>query len=214
MRVQRGLVKWIFNFLINQLRMLKAIKAEEIAVDSTLIKAYAKPRKDCKCSDIDAKWGYDAMGRRVLGYKVHLACDADAELPLSFKVTGANVHDSKEYHYLLNDIYEREMKFRHVIADAGYDSKENYELTIEKYGAIPIIAPNRRNAKGGIEEPLEGWKDLYRKRASIERVFSRLKEELYLKTLKVRGLWRVTVHVSISLITMLSVAVVAVRAGN
>ena len=37
---------------------------------------------------------------------------------------------------------------------------------------------------------------LYGKRWAVERIFSRLKEELGIKMIKVRGLWKVYIHVS------------------
>lgn len=44
-------------------------------------------------------------------------------------------------------------------------------------------------------------------------MFSRLKEELGLRIVKVRGLWRVSVHVALSLIAMLAVALSAMEIG-
>ena len=60
----------------------------------------------------------------------------------------------------------------------------------------------------------ELWKTLCRKRSSAERVNSRLKEELALKDLKVRGLNNVRIHVAFSLIAMLTVALAAFKTGN
>jgi hypothetical protein len=54
---------------------------------------------------------------------------------------------------------------------------------------------------------------LFRKRWSIERLFGRVKEWLLLDGLRVRGLAQVSIHVSLSLISMLAVAVSAVRLG-
>lgn len=54
---------------------------------------------------------------------------------------------------------------------------------------------------------------LFRRRLSIERLFGRAKEWLMLGGLKVRGLAQVSIHVSLSLISMLAVAVSAVRLG-
>ena len=51
-------------------------------------------------------------------------------------------------------------------------------------------------------------------RGAVERVISRLKEELSLKSVKVRTLDRVRVHVAFSLIAMLAVALVAIKSGN
>ena len=55
---------------------------------------------------------------------------------------------------------------------------------------------------------------LFRKRWSIERLFGRAKEWLLLDGLMVRGLAQVSIHVSLSLISMLAVAVSAVRLGS
>jgi len=86
------------------------------------------------------------------------------------------------------------------------------------------IALNKRNRQGEntrdfeaylpIERGTELWKSLYRKREAVERVISRLKEELTLKSIKVRGLERVEAHIVISLITMLSIALVVIKTGN
>jgi hypothetical protein len=54
---------------------------------------------------------------------------------------------------------------------------------------------------------------LFRKRWSIERLFGRAKDWLLLDCLRVRGLTQVSIHVSLSLISMLVVAVTAVRFG-
>jgi len=60
----------------------------------------------------------------------------------------------------------------------------------------------------------ELWKSLYNKRGAVERIKSRLKEELCLKAVKVRSLDKVRVHAAISLITMLCAALVALKTGN
>ena len=54
---------------------------------------------------------------------------------------------------------------------------------------------------------------MFRKRWSIERLFGRAKNWLLLDGLRVRGLAQVGIHVSLSLISMLAVAVTAVRTG-
>lgn len=54
-------------------------------------------------------------------------------------------------------------------------------------------------------------KRIYRKRMSIERVNSRLKEQLGLNKHRVRRLRNITVHVLLCIISMLLVAVAALR---
>jgi transposase len=152
-----------------------------------------------------------------------LVCDAELELPLAFTVTPANVYDNQECFTLLSKIAKGGIKFEYVIADAGYDTKDNYYLISHIYHAVPIIAMNRRNLKKSTREfesylPIKRdtdlWKSLYQKRGAVERVFSRLKEELALKMVKVRGINNMKTHVATSLITMICVALVAIKSGN
>lgn len=221
-RVGADATEQLFYYLVKRIKELKSI-GELIAVDSTSLKGYAHFWKNRVCSDPDAKWGYSPTTEWVFGYKVHLAVDAESELPLAFTVTPANIYDSKEYPKILETLIQKGLQPKTVLADAGYDSKENYRLAL-KCGAVPIIAINKRNLKKKntrdferdlpIQRNSELWKSLYRKRSSAERVISRLKEELALKDLKVRGLDNVRIHVAFSLIAMLTVALVAFKTGN
>lgn len=220
-RVGADATEQLFYYLVGRIRELKNI-GELIAVDSTPLKGYAHFWKNRECSDPDAKWGYSPTTEWVFGYKVHIAVDAKSELPLAFTVTPANISDSKEYPKILEILAQQGVQPRITLADAGYDSKENYHLTL-KYGATPIIAINKRNLKKNtrdferdlpIQRNSELWKSLYRKRSSAERVISRLKEELALKDVKVRGLDNIRIHVAFSLIAMLTVALAAFETGN
>ena len=112
------------------------------------------------------------------------------------------------------------IRFRTVLADAQYNSV-NVRNAAEWLGAEPII-PVRRDSR--VEAVLRVGRDfvargskrilrLFRKRWSIERLFGRAKEWLLLDGLRVRGLAQVSIHVSLSLISMLAVAVSAVRLG-
>jgi len=212
----------IFHEFVKQIENTKPT-GNVVAIDSTLVNGYARDWKKRKCSDSDAAWGYSTTKEWVFGYKVHIACDAESELPIGFTITPANRYDSVEYPAILEDLIERGIRPKVIIADAGYDTKENYYLAL-KNGAIPIIAFNRRNLKKKTTRDFETelpiqrntgqWKSLYKKRSAIERIISRLKEELDLKAIKVRGLDRVKVHVAISLISMLVVAMVAHKSGN
>lgn len=51
------------------------------------------------------------------------------------------------------------------------------------------------------------WKRLYKRRSAVERVNSRLKENLLLDDLKVRGLPKVKVRIGLNLLVMLAIAV-------
>jgi len=213
----------IFNELIAQINRERPI-GKTIAIDSTLLKGYARCWKNRSCSDPDAEWGISTRKEWVFGYKLHVVCDVDLELPIGFSVTPANVYDSTECLNLLERLTKRGIKIEYAIADAGYDTKDNYYLITNIYHAVPIIALNRRNLRKKetrdfeeylpIKRETEQWRFLYRKRSAVERVFSRLKEELALKSIKVRRIEWVKIHIAISLITMLCVALVAIRSEN
>jgi hypothetical protein len=58
------------------------------------------------------------------------------------------------------------------------------------------------------------WKGLYRKRASVEREFGRLKNEWGLKPLRVRGLERVRLHADLTVLTKLACTLSRARASS
>ena len=55
------------------------------------------------------------------------------------------------------------------------------------------------------------WGDLYRRRASVEREFGRLKHDYALTPLRVRGLDRVQLHTDLTMLAALSVALARAR---
>jgi hypothetical protein len=108
-----------------------------------------------------------------------------------------------------------------AFGDGAYDSCEVYG-ELERRGIEPVI-PVRRDSR--VLDALRVGRDfvakgakrivrLFRKRWSIERLFGRAKEWLLLDGLRVRGLAQVSIHVSLSLISMLTVALSAVRQGT
>ena len=107
-----------------------------------------------------------------------------------------------------------------VLADSQYSSG-NVREAAEWLGAEPVI-PHCRDSrlkdafKIGVDFVSKGAErivKLFRKRWSIGRLFGRAKEWLLLDGLRVRGLVQVSIHVSLSLISMLAVALSAVRLG-
>ena len=56
------------------------------------------------------------------------------------------------------------------------------------------------------------WKRLYRGRAAVEREFGRLKNEYGLTPLRVRGIERVALHVDLTMLARLSLALARARA--
>jgi len=209
----------VFSMLLKQLLKNGAVEGEVVALDSTAIKAYSQRSLDNKSgkSDREARVG---RGRRgfILGYKVHTACCTSSELPLAFTVQPCNMNEKRFIKPLLEKLKDRGISFKTVVADAQYDSAKVRE-TVRECGAEPVI-PYRKSSK--IKHALRVGRDfvvrgvkrlvnLFRKRVSIERVFSRAKEWLLLDHLRVRGLEQAFIHACLSFSAMLTVALTAVR---
>ncbi len=203
----------LFYQFVRQLKELGVVQGRITAVDSTLVPAYSRPKPEHKPSDPDAGWGVRTKGDWVFGYKIHLACDTETELPLAFIVTSGSVADGKILPLLVNRLTGEGFKPRFLVADAGYDSMENRRL-LASHGIVAVIARNPRRHSEPFQPPSPEWQAIYRQRVAAERVNSRLKEELGLKLIKVRGQWRVEVHVALALITMLAVALTAALNGK
>jgi len=209
----------VFSMLLKQLLRFKVVKGEIIAVDSTAVKAYSQRDLENKRgkSDLDARVG---RGRRgfVLGYKVHTACCASSEMPLAFMVEPCNVNEKLCFKPLLEKLKCLGIEFKTVVADAQYDSA-NVRKTVEELGAEPVIPYRKRSKirnalKVGKDFVVHGVKRLvnvFRKRVSVERVFSRAKEWLLLDRLRVRGLEQAFIRACLSFSAMLAVALTAIR---
>ena len=117
-----------------------------------------------------------------MGYKVHLACDGEAEMPLAYTVAPANENDKRHAAPLLREVAEK-VRAEAVICDRQYSSR-SVRRFIEDLGAEPVI-PYPRNQMLGAEGVLrvdrkfrthgpERLRALYSLRSSVERVNSRL----------------------------------------
>ena len=209
----------IFHHLLQKLLESGVILGKVVAIDSTHIKAYSQRSHNNQTgrSDPDARVGRGKRGF-ILGYRVHTACCANSELPIAFKVAPCNENDKTYFKPLLERVHGLGIRFKAVLADAQYSSRKVTEAA-EAYGAEPII-PVRRDSR--VKEVLRVGKDfvvrgarrlveLFRRRMSVERLFSRAKEWLMLGSLRVRGLEQVAIHASLNLTAMLAVALTAAR---
>jgi len=209
----------VFNHLLRRLLDAGAVKGEVVAVDSTHLEAYSQRSHDNKTgrSDPDARVGRGKRGF-ILGYRVHTACCAESEMPLAFTVAPCNENDKTYFKPMLERVKSRGIRFKAVLADAQYSSQKARD-TVQAYGAEPVI-PVRRDSR--VRDALRVGKDfvvrganrlveLFKRRMSVERLFSRAKEWLMLGSLRVRGLEQVCIHASLSLTAMLAVALTAAR---
>jgi len=218
-RVGKERYEKIFSLVLKQLLKHGIIKGEIIAIDSTTVKAYSQRDLENKSgkSDVDARVGRGRRGFQ-LGYKVHTICCANSELPLAFTVEPCNLNDKRAVEPLLGKLRRQHIEFNTVLCDAQYDSTKVRE-TIKEYNAEPVI-PYRKSSKTrnllnvGQNFIVQGVKrlvNLFRKRVSIERVFSRAKEWLLLDRLRVRGLKQTFIHTCLCFTAMITVAYTAAR---
>lgn len=133
-------------------------------IDSTFSKAH---RTACSMkSDGQPR----QIGKSKGGYttKIHLIANID-EKPLAFTITGGEVNDSKEGSRLIAANLDC---MKTLLADKAYDTNEIRDM-LEAKKISPCIPPksNRKNQ-------YQYNKTLYRKRAIIENMFSRLKDWL------------------------------------
>jgi transposase len=97
--------------------------------------------------------------------KIHLATDANG-LPIDFKITGGDVHDSQVAKQLIDTVGEA----TDLIAEKGYDA-EHIRICAKNKNMTPII-PLRSNSKRSNKE---FDKYLYKLRHLVENAFARLK---------------------------------------
>jgi transposase len=177
-------LKRIIDHAVELLVKKGRIKGETVAMDSTFIKACSRRNLDNRTgySDPESRGGR-AIKTRDLGYRLHLAVDARSEMPIAMTVASANENEKK--HSL--ELFKKascHVRPRRLVADPQYSSQSLREEAVKR-GTVPVI-PYPRNQQKGVKGILRidwrfkshGPQELrraYRKRVSVERVFSRLK---------------------------------------
>jgi hypothetical protein len=146
------------------------------------------------------------------GYKLHLDV-ADAQIPISAILTSANVHDINVAIPLMTMSSQR-VTWLYDLMDSAYDG--NVLLAhIRELNHVPIVDPHpRRNGRSRSQlpkllPPLKLAPELapaerirYRERTTVERVFSRLKNEFGGTYIRVRGAAKVMAHLSFALLAL------------
>jgi IS5 family transposase len=200
------------------------IDGEDLAMDATFFKAWSRRDPDDSSvglSDPEARVGRD--GKTFdLGYKAHVAVDSDSDMPLAIVVASANENEKRHVEELMDKASRVIPDIDNVVGDPQYSSQRVRE-TIAGHEAKPVI-PYTSNQKAG-EDGLrvdkkfrvsgpEKEKRLYEVgRASVERINSRL-DYVGLEHFKLRGLRKALFHVLMCVLTLLLVAVAALRLGR
>jgi IS5 family transposase len=199
------------------------IKGEALALDSTFIKAYSRRSLDNRTgySDPESRIGR-AVKSKDLGYRLHLAVDVKSELPVAMIVVSANENEKKHSVSLFKKAATY-VKPRKLLADSQYSTVNLRETALE-CGALPVI-PYPKNQSKGVKGVLrvdkkfrshgpQNFRRAYRKRVTIERVFSRLKNLTSLTQHNLRGLAKVTFHSQLCVLIMLLTAQAAINTHN
>ena len=213
----------IMHTMLDELIDKKAVNGKKVVFDATFIKAYSK--RDLHdnsrgSSDPEARVGRNGKTYE-LGYKLHLAVDAKSELPLAVMVAPANDNEKKHAPELFKKALRATRKrMKLLVADSQYSCRSQRMQAADAgvQAVIPYPINQMRGQKGLLRVDRlfrthgpKRDKRLYRLRSCVERVNSRLKEQLCLGGHRVRGLLRVTAHSLLCLIAMLLNAVAAVR---
>jgi IS5 family transposase len=221
-RIGAERLKKLVGHLIDDLVGCGFIKGLKVVLDSKPLEA--RSRRDPEdpsrgLLDAEARLGRGARGM-IMGYRVHLACDGEAEMPLAYTVAPANENDKRHAALLLREVAER-VRVETMICDRQYSSRRVRGL-IEDLSAEPVI-PYPRNQAPEAGEVLrvdrrfrthgpERLRALYSLRSSVERVNSRL--GTLIDRISSKGLKAAVTQVSYAVLSMLLTAWTSIRTGR
>jgi len=215
-------LKKLASYAVEDLVNCGFIKGLKVVLDSRPLKA--RCRRDRKNPskgwlDKEARLGRGVRGL-IMGYKVHLACDGEAEMPLAFIVAPANENEKRHAIPLLSEVAQK-VRAEAVICDKQYSSWRIREF-VKALGAEPVI-PYPANQKKGVKGVLrvdkkfrvhgpERLRRLYKFKSSVERVNSRLSTLISKITFK--GLKAAAIQVSYAMLSTFFIAWTAIKIGK
>jgi hypothetical protein len=147
--------------------------------------------------DIGTKKNSKGHCEHWIGYKLH-ADVVDGEIPVSFILTSASLHDSQAA-IPLAQMTALRVTSLYDLMDAAYDAE-----TIRRYSRklrhVPLIDNNPRRKEKVLRDPASEVR--YGHRTSVERVFSMLKDNHGGKNIRVRGVKKVMTHLMFGLLVI------------
>jgi len=175
-RIGDETMEQLFQSVVQQLLDKDFLNIHFVAQDGSILQG--------NLDDKQAGWGWDHINEvYVYGYKIHVIVDVFTELPVALSITKANTHDSTQFNKLYNQMKSYDTRFptRFYTADKAFDASSIRKILLSDK-IQPIVKASKVNIKP--QYPLWFLKR-YRKRTSVERFFSRLKEYLDLEKLQV-----------------------------
>lgn len=131
------------------------------------------------------------------GYKLHMDV-ADGQIPISCVLTSASLNDSQVAIPLALLTAQRVTNL-YDLMDTGYDS-EAIRSHSRVLGHVPIIPHQKHGEVEQVMAPHE--KARYRERTTVERVYSRLKDEFGGRWVRVRGWAKVMTHLMFGILAL------------
>jgi hypothetical protein len=150
-----------------------------------------------QCCDVGTKTNSKGSKQAWIGYKLHLDV-ADGQIPISAVLTSASVHDS-QVALPLATLTARRVTSLYDLMDAAYDSG-NIRCHSVSLGHVPIIERVQHGDTPVTMAPHEAAR--FRERTTVERVYSRMKDEFGSKSVRVRGHAKVMGHLMFGLLAL------------
>jgi len=177
-RIGEETMEQLFQNVVQQLLDKEFLGIHFVAQDGSLLEGNP--------DDKQGNWGWDHIHEAyIYGYKIHVIVDVFTELPVAISITKANTHDSTQFSklYTILKSYDTRFPTRFYAADKAFDSSG-----IRKVLLNDKVQPIVKASKVNIKPQYPTWfVKKYKRRTSVERFFSRLKEYLDLKKLQLYG---------------------------
>lgn len=149
------------------------------------------------CCAVGAKADSKGYKKTWIGYKMH-ADVIDGDIPISIIVSSASTHDSQVSIPLAQMSSQRVVNL-YDLMDAAYDATEIKEFS-KRLSHVPLIDSNPRRGEKIEFDPAE--KIRYNQRSSAERLMSNLKDNHGGKSVRVRGVLKVTAHLMFGILAI------------
>lgn len=127
--------------------------------------------------DPDARFGRKSDAKKFYGYKAHLRLDEGSEIIEKVKVTPGNIKDEKMLELLMEDvkpIRKHSPKNPKILADKGYDCRDNHRLIEKKHHCQSFITLKKNRKGKRFKEKMKSklYQTIIKKRYKIERKFA------------------------------------------
>jgi hypothetical protein len=147
--------------------------------------------------DVGAKLNSKGRLHYWIGYKTHLDVN-DPGLPSSVVTTSASLHDS-QVAIPLEKLTAQRVTSLYSLMDSAYEAAL-IEQVCRELGHVPIIDSKTRN---GVKVPFDpATAQRYKIRTTVERTYSRLKDEFGARHVRVRGHCKVHAHIMFGVLAL------------